>query len=553
MKATDPEVQTILRLIIVDDNADTLAGLRQLIEWRQLGIQLVGTARNGREGLALLSHESVDIVIADIRMPDIDGLELTARVRREYPNTRVVLMSAHEEFEYAREALRLGVEEYLLKPLGVDQIQQTLKVVSEKVRADRRFAILQKRREADLADRRQLVFDRLLTDIVTAASPLDARDVAERLVANGIDFSSRTVVGIVLASDEPWDCTRSLDQEVVETLNLAMRDRAATDERIDVVRLFNPHENRVSGLVGFPAQHSRRPGVEFSTLSEIGRSLREQAQVETGCGVSVGLGDCHFALADIRASVAEAEHALYHRLYRGGAQCFDFARLNGDGNATFQFPLQMQRDLVDALRAGSQNSAERIVNALAGKMRADAPRAPRAVRHAYEDLLITVAKIGAELSDGAVAGEDPLGRAHVHSLTFLEHFERELRWLVDNTGLQVKRIREGAGNRARIEISRQFVVDHLGDDMSLSRVAAHVGLSPNYYSSLFREIVGVTFHEFLVSARVSRAKSLLRHGTFRVYEVAAEVGYRDTRYFSQIFKREVGMTPSEYARSAVDQ
>jgi two-component system response regulator YesN len=501
------------------------------VGWAANGFEFCGEAPDGEMALPLLQTVKPDVLITDIRMPFMDGLQLSRIVRDRMPATKIIILSGHDEFEYAQRAISLGVSEYLLKPVSVQDLHTVLqKVATELEQESGERRALQKLRD-QVAENRAALRERFLLKLVTgAASPADAIEKSQLL---GIDLVARCYL-VVVVRVEPADPAEPFDyygacQRAQQVLS------AVVGENPDVFLLRMDMQEMVLLLKGNSLEYLLE---ERDLLLERIRAELEPA----GCRLTVGSGAPQKRITDICHSFIEAMDDI--RAVTNGraaerfADEFDKAEL-----------LKVDRSAVeDYVRLGAVEGFDAFFEAFVRPLGEGALRSPAVNNYIFMDIVLATAKFVDEMGgdvDQVVPELDEVGAvpSGIESVELLRERARTvlLRALAFRDG-RASHHYDGVIRQAQDTMDRRYVEPEL----SLNDVAAQVNLSPCHFSAVFSQETGRTFKEYLTEIRIKKAKELLRTTTLKTFEICYQVGYNDPHYFSHVFRRNTGLTPTEF-------
>ncbi|WNQ10149.1 response regulator [Paenibacillus aurantius] len=513
----DQDVRTVL---IVDDELPLRQELR-LFPWEEHGMELIGEAENGEEALRFCRSFSPDIVLTDITMPVMDGLEFFRVLRREFPNTQVILLTCHSEFAYAREAVKLGAVDYLVKVMMEDSdLERALGQAKEAWLRNRSL----QRKEAE--DRRWAQSEKLARLLHSADSPTQGleRQLLE-LYPGGLPLCL-TVLHVEAGRDNAVLVKRETEEELSE---LEQRQAPAPFTWIPArdgvyVLLF--------GQAGpLPAAQLR------SRLDQLASTLQDAIAARLPF-----LGDPvrFYGLVSEPVRTAEDFLASYQAMLAEPAGPFYDPASRVFIAQPPAFPEACEaasREMEERLRKTSWNR-EKLIDCL----RSDFPR--WAARH----------RLPPDMLKGLAAEwrrEWLKEAAGMQRLSGTGRSVQQARTLNELTAVLVLELESGEARRKpRKEISdaMAYLDTHLDKPVTLSLVAAQVGLSPYYLSRLFREEAGVTFHDYMTRKRMEKAAELLQTTTMRVYEIAEAVGIPSYRYFTSMFREWTGVSPTEFKK-----
>ncbi len=530
-----------MKLLIVDDQQDIREGIARAIDWASHGFELCAAAADGNEALDLLERFEPGILVVDISMPVMDGLELLEVVRDRHPMVRVILISGYDDFSYARRAVELHAFAYLLKPLSESELvakaREARRDIEEQRRRLREDEELRRRLDEGLPVLRDDFFARI------AAGTLEETDGEERARLLGIPTGAGEYALVLLEPSAP----RLVSGEAARDRHLVVmalrRSVAGSFPEAGQCVPFTFHD-RCGVLL-----HGQR--LDRDAILAACRSARQWANTELGVALSVGVGPVVTRFADLRAAFQNALAALDYRMIIGGNEIVPFDQVQ---------PSFRAGTAVDSWRRGLASSAARVLGALASGGEIDATRLAGELVHgltesAGEDgalqpaALYLLASRIAEMRLALRLEFDPSDVTELFARLRSCRAPAALAAEVERCLAELRRAAEcrlPSHSSFIVERAMSFIRDNIHSDVSLSAVARALLVHPNHLSRVFRQATGESFLEHATRMKISEAQRLLRESTDRVYQIADTVGYRDVEHFTRVFKRLVGVSPSRY-------
>lgn len=555
----------MVKLFLVEDEIVMRDGIKRQINWEKEDIEFVGEASDGELAWPMILETKPDILLTDIKMPFMDGLELSALVRKELPDTAIIILSGYDEFVYAQQAVSLGVTDYLLKPLPPGKLLECIRRVQEKIEQERaqpennawseELAREQKDAEKNLLFRALVTNDRSLKEILAMADHL------------GIHISARyySVILMTVRGKE-----NAMPSEQLRT------ELAAIPEQIPGWIFFDRNEN------GFAMIGTANSEEEVSdTQKELIRRLKECVEKDAEHTWFIGAGRTVGRISDIGKAYNSANKALSSRFITGmnrvvTADETDSVKKDLSGLQVSPLPAEARASEKDAavldidqavtndnsrkmleeyLRTGTLEEAEPFLEGLFQSIGEDNLNSYLLLTYLSMDMYFTMVRFLKDM--GRQVNEIDKKCGDINSLLKGRITAEQARSYLTSYLKEVIALRDHNTEKRYGRILRQavsYIDTHFDqEDISLNRVAQTVGMSPNHFSSIFSQELGTTFIEYLIGKRMERAKELLRTTQLRSSEVAYRVGYRDPHYFSSTFKKIQGMTPREYRVSYKEQ
>lgn len=528
------------RVMLVEDEALVRNSMAENVAWAEYGFELSAICEDGRQAISKLNIELPDVVITDICMPFMDGLELARYICEHYPSVLVLVLTGFNEFAYAQQAIKLHVYDYILKPVSLKELGTIL--FNLRLELDRRYEETQRlvKLKSEALHAAPVLRNKFFYELTAqSADPNWALEAAER---NGISFCGDTFAACIAEVDDMPAARSALAGAARELLYFVV---------------FNIAAEIAQTMPGcFAAQLGGRKtllvisGSEEASVNEAAAALCTKVidEVQKNCHftISIGVGSANFGLAALALSKQEAEEALGYGFILGQGKCIEYASMKKQEALHFGSQIDLDENrIISALRQCEPEAAIAAVKELFSGFRKHFMQYSRC--QPYLDRL-RVALSG--LSREYKAEDDPV---------ILEcSLEQQEHWMLADA-------REHALIRAcrrLCECSRLMAVDpasqcakqaeayiqeHCFDsELSLSDVISNLCVSKSYFSAAFKQHTGLTFVEYLTRLRMEKAKEYLRTTALRTYEIAERVGYCDPHYFSVTFKRYSGKTPKEY-------
>lgn len=515
------------KALIVDDEPKVRSGLTKLIPTLDAEWTVVGQAKNGNEALELVRREMPDLVITDIRMPNMNGLDLL-NVLREYP-VQVVILSGYGYFEYAKTAIRFGAFDYLLKPLKPDEVRDLLGRLKKEIRKPEAGAA------AITAD---FHYVKLWKDWLLGIE--DSADHLDRLcgqLPEGVSGYHIIAIDIEdfdeLVTEDQWGDRQLVVFAVRNIVYEILHAREDVGSRF----LFANASQIYFLLHGGPCPRD----VYELMIYEVRRWVR--------ISISVGISGRTGEFAELPRAFTEAREALLNRWIYGSGLVHEHGELarTSEGNAGNApgYPSDLDEALVLALREGDEERVREVLRRFVGTVLEQNVVYP--VFHGYcLQLLSSVVRYVHEQKITALVFQDELKPYEWFQVNFSA--DEFIRFVDELTAAAIEKAewkKQQKHNRT-LETAVSFIHRNYMHDISLNDVACKAGMSSSYFSSFFKQEMGMSFIEYLTQFRMDKAKNLMMDPDLKLYNISEMVGYQDVKYFSRLFKKTEGVTPGEY-------
>ena len=532
----------MLRVFLAEDETIIRETLRDTMPWAQCGYTFVGEAGDGEMALPLIQQTKPDVLITDIRMPFMDGLALSKLVLQEFPQMKVIILSGYDDFEYAQTAIGLGVERYLLKPITKSTLMTVLQEVREKIQGERaqQNYLAQFRQEAQ--DYEQYARRRFLERIV--AGQLSVQEIYEQ--AEKLDLDLRAQV---------YDL--ALVSAVRESSNTETYSEQGARIRDEMVSYFLKHPeyilfrwNLTSYAVLLLGRQENMEAIVSRCVNKV-RQLYQTFGPELSWYVAVGtptrrlsaLPGCFEEVSRLWAyrHILPEQHILSAETVK---------TFTGTGSDHDLSGLDMSKISPAMLTGVLQNASAQEIPSFVDEY-------IHSLEEALESgpfcqyLMLSARFTATQFVEGlGVEQREYLSGLGCLGMVGQQISVEDLKRYLSDILLQAIKLRDrvtGSQYSGQLKQAVRYIDEHYRcEDISLNRVAKEVDLSPNYLSAVFSQEMGTTFVEYLTARRMEKARELLRHSDLRSGEIAAAVGYKDSHYFSFLFKKTQGCTPRDY-------
>ncbi|MCI8399638.1 MAG: response regulator [Oscillibacter sp.] len=519
------------KVLLADDEAEIRTGISRKIDWFALGFTLVGEAANGEEALELAEQLRPDVVLTDIKMPFMNGLELCRRLRMSLPGAGLVVFSGFDDFEYARQAVSMGVFEYILKPINAPELSEVLtrlRAHLDRQRLERRdMEALRRRYEESLPVLRELFYTRLLSGQLSSDQVRDRAARYEIELPDGL-WTAALVHVDVLSRDELL--LLSVQSFLTEHFSLE-----GGQARVVLYR------DRPALLVCLTGEDRLYP-----LLEELER-LSFLCQSYLGIPLTTGVGLLCRRPEDLYHSMEGARSAMEYRVLMNGSRVIYIGDLEPNAAAALSFEEEDQRALTAAIKMGTAEEVRAMVRVLVERI----PQAGLALSQGHLFFLELLTCLLRLTRSAGVAVEEVFGAGFTGavSISDFSSLEELGRWLEE----RCLRLHELLGRQRTdfawkfVEQAKDYIAAHYADEhLSVETLCTHIHLSPTYFSTLFKRETGISFTAYVTQVRMDEAVRLLRETDEKTYRIAQRIGYADPNYFSYVFKRRFGVSPSKF-------
>ncbi|MBM6996994.1 response regulator transcription factor [Paenibacillus sp. DXFW5] len=534
------------KIAIVDDERQVLQGMKRAIPWEQLGAEWVGEALNGADGLDVVRQTEPDIVITDIYMPAMNGIDMIEQLRKDGYDGKVIIFSGYSDFEHARQALRFNVSDYVSKPISVPTLKTILtKVIGELTEEE------ESRQKQGEMERKLSLYEPFIEKEWVRSAVVGTLDSSYREAGRlpepyryWTNFSHVTI-GIDLVRDARVSEFSLSDWNL---FRFAIRNIACEVARkmFSSVEYTELHSTRAVLMV-HPRPEEPAELLD-KKLHELGVKLINAIKCYLKLVVRVGIGGVKRQWLQIPESTEEAFRAIELRAGRRDPAYALYAYQEDEDDYAFAdnlFSVKFYVELASALKASQEAEAKKLVADYMSRLELQKAMTPESVQILASELwgvfTYCLYEAGVLLND-LVPGEQI-----TKELVGLTGPEQLTEWLSDKITL-ICSSRQWRGNnkhRQVVDYMTGYIHEHYAEDITLAELSEKLYISRNHLSIIFKNITGETFNNYLTRVRIEKARELLLQRTMLVYEVAERVGYKNVPYFSTLFKKITGMNPTD--------
>lgn len=528
----------LYKVMIVDDEPIVREGIKNRIQWADHGFECVGVSENGRDALEAVSLLRPDVVLTDIYMPFMDGLELSRHISKQYPLTKIIILTGYDDFEYAQQAVKIQVTDFILKPVTSAELREILDKLKAQMDEERGHRDHLNRLKQQLNESFPLLKERFLERL--ASSALNEWEINSKIAYFDIPLNGPLFVAIATDMDEIRPEEQGTDNELYAFAIYNIIQEIMEKEAASAV--FRYQGNKVITILSGSEEEEI-----YSHAQELAEQIRTTVKSYLKFTVTVGVGTIGTHLQDIRHSCRASVAALEYRLLIGSDQVVSISDLEKRGSTPLYDGAETENALVSAIKTGTHEDVERSI----GRLIRELGHASISIEQCYVRVLRTMLAVLQTLLEIGCSEKELFGRetrllTELYSFRSLDEIEI---WLKEMCRQAVKDVADTRRDisRKQMEEAAEYIHRNFDDTaLSVKTVCSRIFMSASYFSSLFKAHTGKTFVEYVTGVRMEKAKELLKHSSMKTYEIATKTGYQDAQYFSVLFKKYTGDTPTEY-------
>jgi len=534
----------MFKVFLVEDEIVVREGIRKNIQWEKYGFSYEGDAPDGELALPLIRQIEPDLLITDIKMPFMDGLALSELVRKELPRTKIVIISGYDDFAYAQQAIRMGVEQYLLKPVIKEKMVELLVSLEKKMEAEQQqreyLAMFQREAQEYEAFSRRRFFEQIVT------GGLSVSEISAAAKAMDIDLNAPSY-NVLLFSLSSAEYDGSTPEGYTDALATVQEKVTEFFVNYSDLLLFRWNITTHAALLkGKQEEILQRTNDCVANIQALCSMAGREVNWHIACGTPVS------RLSALPICFAEANRILSYRYLCPEEHVLSETSIQSI-RKTGKAALNAGKQEIDQervrcfLSSGTAAEIDQFIDQLLHSASEENMPLPMFCR--YLTMTIYLAATGYLDSIGCHA--DSFWPPQLRPKDNISSLE-ETRVYAREVMLHSIELRDHESRKQQRDLLVQaigYMDTHFSEEtISLDKVAQKVNISPNYFSAMFSQEVGQTFVEYLTGRRIAEAKRMLRQTDMRSSEIAFAVGFRDSHYFSFVFKKVAGCTPSEYRK-----
>ena len=544
----------MLKIFLAEDEVVVRETIKRMIPWEELGFELVGEAADGEMALPLLIRQQPDLLITDIKMPFMDGLTLARLAKKEIPGLKVVILSGYDDFNYAKQAIGIGVEDYLLKPITKNALIERLSEIRSRYEHEKTqkeyYEKFQREMQAYEKNSSRDFFEALV------GGSMDMMEVYKRAEKLGLDIVAEAynVLIFTMNCDEDFSGQRdeysSWEAESLELLENFFAGHSSA-------MLFRSNIFSYGVLL-----KGQRETIEENTRACVDEIRKILSRQDGRREWFLAVGQSVERLSQIQKSYHTASRAFSQRyLYDENILYYDEmetmehpgGQAETEDNAYLQKvdvnalnPAILQKFLSNGLQEETENFVKDYFYAIGQEPMESLVFRNYVILNVRFSVISFIKGLGCDTNEMESADtEEVLAESGKNMESAIAYAKKMI-----SQAIEIRDQNSGNKNRSILKTAVDFIDSHyMDEEISLNRVAHAANVSANHFSALFSQNMGQTFIEYLTSLRMNKAKELLRCTGMRSSEIAGEIGYKDAHYFSYLFKKTQGMTPSDYRKA----
>lgn len=523
-------------ILIVDDEKIITEGLKLILERSKEDYYICGVAYNGLEGIDSALKEKPDIIITDVRMHQMDGLEMIRRLKEAGVEAKFIILSGYSDFNYAKKAIEMAVKFYITKPVEEEELYEALNKACIDIEAERtrEFEVqeLKKAMQSNINSLKEFV----LRDILDSGVD-NTTSVKYMLDLSGFPVSfNQYVCSILEFNCEPEDFSEFYSKHLLEKME-------------NYLGIYSYHISLHYARSQIAIIIADQGLIDYSQLTCRLADIKNYIKQALDVPATMGIGLIYGELDGVSQSFEEARQALSYKVIKGAGSVITYSeiqKITGSRNAVSDEDISRLEACIDNLDI---QESRNIIEDIFDKMSRDKNlRLADLQIQCINILLSGTRKMSVtQLQINEFVGKNILSLKSISRFKTLEQLKN---WLINtiHSIIQLKLERKVPAKKDIIGEIKEYVADHFNTDISLAELSDKFFMNPYYLSQLFKEKTGETYLNYLTRVRINKAKELLESTDLKIYNICEMVGYSDTNYFSKLFEKTVGCRPSEYKK-----
>ncbi|WHH60507.1 response regulator [Petroclostridium sp. X23] len=537
----------MLTVIIVDDEFWVCQLIKKIINWEKLNFTVIGEAYNGDEAYELIKEKRPDLAIIDIRMPGMDGIDLIKNIKEMEIETGFIIVSGYNDFSYTQNALKYGALGYLLKPIDQKELEDLLEVVGTKVYAQKQKLIEDKlvrgKLELSLMKLQEQFFQSVICNVDLPEQNIDLSKINNEYDTYFMPGYFKILI-YRIDNKSNRNINKSVEKDVLEDMQQRI-NCIFNQECFEIIAIIS--NKQVICILNYDFhKDSEINNMVFKSFNIIKSFVPMIRKFE----LTLGVGSTEKEFGSLPESYRFAENALKARVILGVNQVIDISK-----NVYFQldfreiFPIYKEKRLECFLEVFDNEALEILIAAMFSDFKERKDVNPISFFQLCYEIIEVFFKVmrrigldmeGENISKSKIYNEINECQSIQHVLTYFSN--------LFNYSKKIYNSSKNSKKRKVIEITKAYIIEHFKEEIRLEDVANQVFMNPKYLGELFKKETGINFSDYIIHYRMEMAKELLKDVRLKIYEVAEKVGYTDAKHFSKLFKKTVGVKPTDYKK-----
>lgn len=530
------------KLFLVDDEIDLVEGIRTSIDWNHYDIEICGEADNGVTALGKILLLKPDIIIMDIRMPKMNGLELLQNITSHKLKSKCIILSGYDDFSYAKKAIELNACNYLLKPCRPRDILESVLDIIKIIEKENIKEELLKKYQIEFNENLPTIKERFLRTMLK--NPIiDDHNIWAKFESFNINLRNSNLVVSIITLDystvlhELYSSTDigNIKNSIKNFININMN-------QLNFYEVLEDEED-ILLIISLDKKEDYK-----KDLLETLNNIKDSIKLSLGFSVTIAIGSLVNSLLNINESYCSADIAIGSKFFLGDDRLITPEDINTIDYKPNSYPLNEELSIINALRILDENSLKESIENFYNYLSSNGIPSKDHMKGATLSLLGSVYKfcIESNIDINSSSNRNFSAFDKILNCSTLSEIKDQIQLILNSIFYRINDIEK---QNSLVKIAVNYITQNYNKDISLETIAKQIYITPGYLSQLFKQETGINFLEFVNKYRIEKSKEFLKNKTLKNYEIATLVGYSNEKHFSKTFKKYTGLTPTKYKDS----
>ncbi|MDP4181079.1 MAG: response regulator [Bacillota bacterium] len=535
----------MLKVMIVDDEYYFREALKISIPWNELGFEICGQAKNGKEALEKVPLLNPDIIIVDINMPIMDGLEFARNIMEAGINSKIIILTGYSEFNYAKQAVQLKVNNYILKPVNEEELINSLLKLKKLIENEVNIKIEFDQLKQQVRESLPLLKEKFLNELIQGNLIKKETETLKKMEYLNINISSDYYLVVTIELDYEKNLDWNDEDKQLWKFAVSNITSEILGEQFVFATCYDI-EDRICIII---CKNAIENNCDFNLLIENRLDqIRSEVFKHLSFTITIGVGSEKKELFDISSSYKESIVALKNKMTIGKNKVIFYSLVSESSIKENLFTVEHRSELLMNMRTDNDNEVQNLISQIFDKMQKDS---------IHYDLLFVVCiemisvclefiiEVGLSFKD--ILPDNKL--SIIEEIQSKKSIDEMKRWIKEIYTITLETIKQNKSSKASklIEEVKSYIHDNYhNNELSIDEIAKKLFVNYAHLCFIFKRDVGITINEYLTEFRIKKAKELFDNGNSLILNVASKVGYADANYFGKCFKKHYGLTPSRY-------
>lgn len=526
----------MFKLLYADDEPLSRYAFRTLMMKSFDNIEIIGEAEDGIKAIEATRRLKPDILVIDVKMPGINGIEASKKIIQEFPRIKIIILTAYDNFDYINQALDIGVRSYLMKPFKKDEIIEKISKIINEIEFENKVNESSVYKDESTLNVRRYIEEELVLSIINEGHSDKVKKYISFLklkIEGGYYIVISKLMDDFNLSESNIYNTKHMDElsEMIKSFLQPLKKFITARSIGNIITIFCMVE-----------LNSYNKNIEKNNITDIMKGLKNRIKLILNMDVSIGIGTTYKDIVDFKLSFSEALLANEKAQRSNDIEYFDLEK-KASINNSIKYSIVLENEIIEKIKLGNVEEAEKKSNFMINTIvdfSGDIPEIKEYVIQFTSALKRILYNMGEEEYI-----RNSLGISKINEFRNKEEIKDFTHVIINNIFDRLKYLNKNKDVKYLNKICG-YIEKSFNSDFSLEMVAEDVGLSPQYVSKLFKEKLGINFIDYMTDKRINYAKNLLKSSNKSISEIGSLVGYSDVNYFPKIFKKVTGLTPKQY-------